>query len=179
MGRILAEGIVDATGRARRRKGRRNPTGRSLAEGIIDETGGQGVGMGLWHGYAFFIIEPVLASIKMAFADSPKDVAQFLTCFPNWPADSLEHRENIGPGSKWGYREIGNFKLLCQKHDPRFPSSLISNYTDAEKLVERSGDIQTAIGLLNTNWCKHNRSELLHLAGTFSSFFGLLAEVLE
>jgi hypothetical protein len=175
-GRSLAEGIVDAMGGARRRKGRRNPTGRSLAEGIVDESG-QGAGMGSLH--ASFILEPVIANIRMAFSNCPKDVAQFLTCFPNWPADSLEHRANIRAGSQWGLREVGSFKLLRQKHGPRFPGSLRNDYTEAEQLVERSEDVQAAISLLNSNWRKHNRSELLRLAGKFSSFFGLLAEVLE
>jgi hypothetical protein len=115
----------------------------------------------------------------MPSLESPKDVAAFFACFPHWPADSLKHRTDIEAGSRWGLREIGTFKLLRQKLGNRFPVSISDNYTEAERLVKASRDIQAAINLLGSNWRQHNRSELLSLAGIFTPFFSLLAEVLE
>src|SRR6266536_4223176 len=115
----------------------------------------------------------------MAFLKSPKDVPQFFACFPNWPADSLEHRANIEAGSKWGLREIGSFKLLRRSHGPRFPAQLEDDAAEALRRVGGSQDIKTAVKFLDSNWQQHNRSELLRLGGTFAPFFSLLAEVLE
>ncbi|KAH7418913.1 hypothetical protein BKA64DRAFT_211816 [Cadophora sp. MPI-SDFR-AT-0126] len=115
----------------------------------------------------------------MAFLKTPEDAPQFFACFPNWPADSLEHRTDIEAGSKWGLREIGSFKLLRQSRGLRFPVFLEDDAAEAIRRVEESQDIQTAVNLLISDWQRHNRSELLRLAGIFAPFFSLLAEVLE
>ena len=115
----------------------------------------------------------------MAILKAPEDVPQFLACFQNWPADSLEHRTEIEAGSHWGLREIGSFKLLRQRCGARFPVSLQDDAAEALRRVGESQDIQNAVNLLTSNWRRHNRSELLRLAGTFAPFFSLLAEVLE
>jgi hypothetical protein len=115
----------------------------------------------------------------MASLNPPADATQFSVCFPNWPADSLEHRIDIEAGSKWGLREIGSFKLLRRRYGARFPASLDDYLLDATSRVEESEDIQNAVSLLASDWRQHNRSDLLRLAGPFASFFSLLAELLE
>ena len=115
----------------------------------------------------------------MALLEPPKDPPAFFACFPNWPADSLEHRTDIEAGSRWGLREIGSFKLLRQKLGSRFPVSLNDDYMEAKRLVETSPDIQAAVNLFGSNWRQYSRSELRRMAGTFTPFFSLLAEVLE
>jgi hypothetical protein len=115
----------------------------------------------------------------VASKNPPTNAAQFAACFPNWPADSLEHRLNIEAGSRWGLHEIGTFKLLRQRNGKGVPFSLTNYILEATRRVEESQEIQNALTLLASDWRRHNRSDLLRLAGIFAPFFSLLAEVLE
>jgi len=110
---------------------------------------------------------------------SPANASQFQACFPNWITDSLADRTDIEAGSKWGLREIGSFKLLRTKFGPRFPYSLNGVRSEAIQLVEITPDLRAAVNLLGSDWQQYKRSDLLRLAGTFSPFFSILAEVLE
>jgi len=107
-------------------------------------------------------------------------VQAFKDSFPTWPQDSLAFRTDpLGPGSSWDKRELGTFQILRKAPNQDLPVFLEAYSIAAEKWVENSQDIRSALMLLTRNWRSLTHHELASSAGNFASFFTLLAQVLE